>query len=53
MVEPAELRAELAAAGFATAPVDHPIASFRAICARRPPVAARMRDPALAGLNGS
>ncbi|HKJ36181.1 MAG TPA: class I SAM-dependent methyltransferase [Solirubrobacterales bacterium] len=36
VIETAELKSALAGAGFDAARTDHPVASFRAICARRP-----------------
>lgn len=54
VVAPERLRTDLVEAGFAPAEVDHPIGSFRAICARRTPApTADLAPGALAELNGS
>lgn len=37
VIDPETLEADLAEAGFEAVRADHPVASFRAICARRPP----------------
>lgn len=54
---PERLRTLLAEAGLGPTEVEHPIGSFRAICARRPPAGSgdvgELRTPALARLNGS